>query len=259
MYFYKFNIGDYASHTRYLSPMQDLAYRRLLDLYYLHEKPIPKENPAALIGMNDCLTDVEQVLNDYFIPVGETWVNKRADDEILEYRGKKKSTSTAGKKSGEVRKANKAALLEQTFNDCSTDVQLNKKQETLNKKQETLKETTKRVKRVTPDGVVQTVWDDFLQLRKERRAPVTDTVMRGLEKEAQKAGLSLNAALEHCCLSTWQTFKAEWYLNKSSAKQSAAYEAPWVKQNREWFESATGKVADKDIFEMETNVTRIAK
>ena len=39
MHFYSFNIGDYASHTRHLTPMEDLAYRRLLDIYYLHEQP----------------------------------------------------------------------------------------------------------------------------------------------------------------------------------------------------------------------------
>jgi hypothetical protein len=118
------------------------------------------------------------------------------------------------------------------------------------------------IKRVTPEGVLQNVWDDFLQLRKGKRSAVTDTVMRGIEKEAQKAGLSLNDALEHCCIAGWQSFNADWYANakaKSANKQDA--EAPWVKQNREWFESATGKAPtfEKDIFEMETNLPRIAK
>ena len=39
MHYYSFNIGDYASHTRHLTAIEDLAYRRLLDLYYLHEQP----------------------------------------------------------------------------------------------------------------------------------------------------------------------------------------------------------------------------
>ena len=47
MHYYQFNIGDYASHTSRLSLMEDLAYRRLLDLYYLNEQPF-----------NECLTDV---------------------------------------------------------------------------------------------------------------------------------------------------------------------------------------------------------
>jgi hypothetical protein len=114
------------------------------------------------------------------------------------------------------------------------------------------------IKRVTPEGVLQNVWDDFLQLRKERRSAVTDTVMRGIKKEAQKAGLSLNDALEHCCVAGWQSFNAEWYAN---AKAKTATEKPWVKENREWFDQAAGRspTFEKDIFEMETNVPRIAK
>lgn len=120
----------------------------------------------------------------------------------------------------------------------------------------------KRIKRVTPDGVLPQVWNDFLQLRKEKRSAVTDTVMRGIEKEASKAGLSLNDALEHCCVAGWQSFNAEWYANaKSKAVNKQDAEQPWVKQNREWFENATGKTPtfEKDIFDMEPNIQRIAK
>lgn len=116
------------------------------------------------------------------------------------------------------------------------------------------------IKRVTPDGVIPQVWDDFLQLRKQKRSAVTDTVMRGIQKEASKAGLSLNDALEHCCVAGWQSFNAEWYANaKAKAVNKQDAEQPWVKQNREWFESATGRVAEKDIFDIEPNLTRIAK
>ncbi len=251
MHYYQFNIGDYASHTRYLTPMQDLIYRRLLDLYYLHEKPIPEDNPSQYIGLNDCSTDVQRVLNDYFILTSKGWINKRADEQILDYRNKQKSASMAGKKSAEVRKASKDAGLERPLNGRTTTVQ-----PTINHKPLTIKQEP--VKRVTPEGVLQSVWDDFLQLRKGKRSAVTDTVMRGIEKEAQKAGLSLNDALEHCCVAGWQSFNAEWYAN---AKTKSVTEKPWVKENREWFDQAAGRspTFEKDIFEMETNVPRIAK
>ena len=108
-----------------------------------------------------------------------------------------------------------------------------------------------------PDGVSPQTWSDFLLLRKEKRSPVTETVIKGIRKEADKVCLSLQEAIEHCCVSGWQSFKAEWYENNKAKKQSN--EPVWAKQNREWFESATGRVAEKDIFDMETNVTRIAK
>jgi len=40
MNYYPFHVGDYAAHTAHLEPMEDLAYRRMLDVYYLREEPL---------------------------------------------------------------------------------------------------------------------------------------------------------------------------------------------------------------------------
>jgi hypothetical protein len=53
---------------------------------------------------------------------------------------------------------------------------------------------------------------------------------------------------------TWRN----WIRKQRVEKQATVYEAPWVKQNREWYESATGKTPEKDIFDIDTTV-RIAK
>ena len=47
MIWYKFRVGDYITHTLHLSDAEDLAYRRLLDLYYLSESPIPLDTDAV--------------------------------------------------------------------------------------------------------------------------------------------------------------------------------------------------------------------
>jgi uncharacterized protein YdaU (DUF1376 family) len=44
---YKFHVGDYITSTLHLSDAEDLAYRRLLDVYYLSEKPLPLEIEAV--------------------------------------------------------------------------------------------------------------------------------------------------------------------------------------------------------------------
>lgn len=211
MHYYQFNIGDYASHTRYLTPMQDLIFRRFLDYYYLHEKPIPKHNPSVCIGLNDCLTDVELVLNEYFTPTEKGWINKRADNQIAEYKSKQKSASMAGKKSAEARRASKNAGIERTLNDCSTDVQLtnNHKPITSNHKPNKLP---------TPNGVLQSVWDDFVEHRKNKKSPITETALKSIEKEAKKANFSLNAALSEICARGWTGFKAEWVMKDQPQK-----------------------------------------
>ena len=219
MHYYQFNIGDYASHTRYLTPMQDLAYRRLLDLYYLHEKPIPEENPSVYIGLNDCSTDVQRVLNEYFVLTPKGWVNKRADEQIAEYHNKQKSASLAGKKSAEVRKASKVNASEQSFNDRSTDVQLTNNHKPITNNHKPIKDITTATGVAIPFGVTDTVWTDFVQQRIAKKAAVTETAIKGIDREAKKAGISLNEALQTICSRGWTGFKAEW-IQKDQPKKT---------------------------------------
>jgi hypothetical protein len=85
MYFYKFHIGDYMSHTRHLSHYEDLAYRRLLDFYFLHEQPIKHRDAARHIGMKDREEDVLTVLNEFFISTENGFVNAYADKQIADF------------------------------------------------------------------------------------------------------------------------------------------------------------------------------
>jgi uncharacterized protein YdaU (DUF1376 family) len=94
MHYYQFHIGDYKSHTHHLSHYEDLAYRRLLDFYFLHEQPIKHRDIARQIGMRDHEEDVMTVLNEFFISTPEGFVNPRADKEIKQY----KEFSEAGKR-----------------------------------------------------------------------------------------------------------------------------------------------------------------
>ena len=80
---------------------------------------------------------------------------------------------------------------------------------------ETKKETEKKATVVaTPDGVSQSVWDDFKTLRKAKKAPITQRAIDGLIAEAEKAGWTLEKALTECVVRGWQSFKAEWVADK---------------------------------------------
>lgn len=54
------------------------------------------------------------------------------------------------------------------------------------------------------------MWIDFIALRKAKRSPLSKTALDGIEREALKAGLSLDGALAECCARGWVGFKAEW-------------------------------------------------
>lgn len=86
MHFYQFHIGDYKSHTHHLSPMEDLAFRRLLDHYYLHEQPIRQRDIARQIGLKDYEQEVLTVLDEFFISTENGYIHTRADEEIAKYR-----------------------------------------------------------------------------------------------------------------------------------------------------------------------------
>ena len=207
MHFYSFNIGDYISHTKHLSDMEDLAYRRLLDLYYLHERTLNEDVSlvARKINMKDNVPEVRVVLEEFFkLEVGKGWINPRADEEIQKYQSKIQSAIRAGKASALAR-----------LNVSSTMVQPNKKQETLNKKQET------NIKR--PRNVSKKTWDDFLVHRKNKKAPLTETALKGIKNEVKKTSISLEDALVMCQARGWQSFKSDWIVDKQKSFATTSY------------------------------------
>lgn len=120
MHYYQFNIGDYASHTNHLDPIEDIAYRRMLDWCYTHEKPLPKDvgEISRLIRMRDHGAAIRDVLNEFFEPTENGWFSSRVQREIDHFRTKVEQASKAGKASAERR-----------LNGRSTDVQPTNNQE----------------------------------------------------------------------------------------------------------------------------------
>lgn len=88
MHFYQWNIKDYISHTLHLEPLEDLAYRRLLDHYFLHETPLLNDvaKLARLIRMKENIAEIESVLCEFFYLKDDNyWHHKRADKELGKY------------------------------------------------------------------------------------------------------------------------------------------------------------------------------
>ena len=59
-------------------------------------------------------------------------------------------------------------------------------------------------------GIPPVLAADWIKLRKGKKAEVTETAIEGVTAEAQKAGMSLDAALRECCSRGWAGFKASW-------------------------------------------------
>jgi len=119
LHYYSFNIGDYASHTRHLTLLEDLAYRRLLDLYYLHEQPLNEcsTTVARLINMRDNVEEVAAILVEFFDhEEGVGYINPRADAEIEKFKSKQEAASRAGKASAQRRLNKRSTVVQPTNN-----------------------------------------------------------------------------------------------------------------------------------------------
>jgi len=82
---------------------------------------------------------------------------------------------------------------------------------------ETETETKKKATSVaTPSGVSDSVWQEFKSLRKAKKAPITQRAIDAISSEANKAGWTLEKALEECVVRGWQAFKADWVATKAN-------------------------------------------
>lgn len=61
-----------------------------------------------------------------------------------------------------------------------------------------------------PEDVSEQTWSDWLQLRKSKKAPVTETVIAGARAEAAKAGLPIEEFLRVWCTRGSQGLQADW-------------------------------------------------
>jgi uncharacterized protein YdaU (DUF1376 family) len=101
---YKFYLGDYITHTNHLSDAEDLAYRRLLDLYYISEKPIPLDTESVARKIRLDLDITESVLGEFFDKGVDGYRNSRCDAEITKYQHQVENNRQLGKRGGRPKK-----------------------------------------------------------------------------------------------------------------------------------------------------------
>lgn len=211
MHYYTFNVGDYRKDTGHLSTLEHGIYRQLLDWYYLDEKPIPQETQVVLrrlrLGSDSDISALQNVLLDFFVLQADGYHQTRCDADIAAYHSKAEVNKINGKLGGRPKKTQVVSV------GLPDETQNNPNQEPITINQEPKKKATVVA---TPEGVSQSVWDEFIAHRKAKKAKVTELVIEGIAKEAVKAGWSLEDALKETIVRNWQSFKADWVAVKSS-------------------------------------------
>jgi uncharacterized protein YdaU (DUF1376 family) len=212
MNFYPFHIGDYISHTNHLTDEEDLAYRRMIDLYYQTEKPFPNDLDWIARRAKTNTEVVSRLLLDFFQIIDDYWHNTRADKEIAKYHAMQE-----GGRKGAAMRWSKGSDTPPKHPPMQT------------KNQEPL--TKNHIKDITPVGVSESIFKDYLEVRKAKKAKWTQTALKGLQREADKAKMSLQDVMQLCCERNWVGFKAEW-ANSQNPVSKQGDDKSWMFSNQ---------------------------
>lgn len=226
MHYYKRNLGDYAKKAGRLSMLQHGSYTLLIDACYDREQFPTLEEAIDWTWASSTaeIEAVEFVLRKFFTLEDGRYVQKRIQEEIAEYHEKSTTNARIAKEREEKRKeasTNRARTVHEHAEE-KHEPPPNQEPRTNNQepdKGESRKRSTPPIER--PADVDQQTWADWLQLRKAKKAPVTETVLKSAISESAKAGLPLERFLGIWCARGSQGLEASW-LTDSERRQHPA-------------------------------------
>lgn len=285
MHHYKHHIGDYRSDTGHLSLLEHGAYRQLLDLYYLDEKPIPKKTEWVFRRLR-AVTEIEQeaivaVLNDFFVLSEDGWHHTRCDRELADYASKSEASRQNGQLGGRPRKSPEAPKTGRSAssgkpkktkqvsdgNQGETEVKANEtlttNQEPLTTNQEPAEEGGARSAHLSDapavcspemmDGVPLDLGRKFLGHRKRLKVkgPFTVDAWNRHVRESAAAGLSHADAMQYAIEANWQSFTAAYYLRAIGHTPSGGYKTKDQKTQEAIEAFLSGDPSDVDFLDGE--------
>ena len=258
MNYYNRHIGDYLKDTSHLTLLEHGVYARLLDVYYVRESALPEDQVARLIGARSTLEmeALSSVLTEFFELVSGSWMQRRCEKEIEAFgdKSQKAKRSAAARwesRPGETERnadgmrthSERNADGMRTHSERNADGMPPNNQSPITNNQRNTKNTSAIA---PPDGVLPSVWADFVDLRKSKKAKLTQTAIDIIRKEADKAGWTLEAALQECCCRGWTGFKADWVAK--TATQS--------RQQSESFRERDDRLASERMSEFAPGIAR---
>ena len=212
MHYYKRNLGDYAKKAGRLTMLQHGAYTLLIDSCYDREVfPTLEQALEWTWASTEVEVDaVKFVLSRFFVLDKDgCYVQDRILQELLHYH-KNADTNKRIADEREAKRRENRTNREQFVDEAPP----NHKPLTTNHKP--IKNTATIV--ATPEGVSDSVWQEFIAHRKSKRARVTQLVIDGISEQARIAGWSLEDALKETIVRNWQSFKADWVKDESLSK-----------------------------------------
>lgn len=253
MHYYNFNIGDYIKHTMHLTVEEDITYRRLLDMYYDTEQPIPTDIQWVSRRLRMPANFVESVLDEFFELTEGGYRNYRADVEIAEYHTYIDKQRSNGKLGGRPKKSSGKPTANPSQTQVEPKKSLNNKQQTITNNQ--LKELEPQPKQSKGTRLDQS-WelpDEWAIWAKQNRSDLNINQTADGFKDYWIAAPGAKG-VKADWFATWRN----WVRNQKAGKAS---EPSWAQKQREWVAEATGanREYEPDIFDVAMQETRRIK
>lgn len=238
MNYYRRYVGDYLRDTARLSMLEHGAYTLLLDYYYADEQPLPLDHQEIYTMVRAMRPDdrkaVDKILGLYFVRAEDGYHNGRADEELGKAMPLIDAARENGKKGGRPPKnpvgsargtisGNPPGFDEETYGDPDGQPSNNHPPSpnlqpptatphppSVNRQGKSDTARRSPLQKLAALGVPDQVAQDWLSVRKAKKAPLTDTALAELVDEAGKAGISVADAVTVCAKRSWQGFKASW-------------------------------------------------
>jgi uncharacterized protein YdaU (DUF1376 family) len=153
MHYFQFNIADYRSATVHLSNEEDLAYRRLLDMYYDMETKIPLDTQWVARRIRVDSEVIKSVLTDMFEQHEDGWFHTRCQETIEHYHAMAEKNRANGKLGG--RRKNPVG------SDSQPIAKATNNQELITNNQKPIVEKSQRGSRLANDFRLPKEWCDF--------------------------------------------------------------------------------------------------
>lgn len=208
-------IGDYLGDTQRLTTEQHGAYFLMILDYWRNGPPPDDDAVLRLITRLDVAAwrKHRPVIERLFKVTDGVWRHKRIEEEIVaaqfnQERRSSKAQAAANARWGNA-ESNARSMPEETLEECAPPSPSPEPNGSSSEaKASSPRERPQRAPQ--PSDVSTGVWRDFQAIRKQKRAPLTDTALGQIRKQADEVGWSLERALTECCARGWQGFNAEW-------------------------------------------------
>jgi uncharacterized protein YdaU (DUF1376 family) len=213
--YYKWFWQDYRANRKVqrMTYIERGLYRELLDECWI-EGSIPKSisDLADICGCPDeVMANAWQMLGKCFIEVGDRYENEKLNSMRTERDQIRVIRSQAGKAGGQAKIANSSKSLANASKCHIEEGEGEGESKAKGKKTTKPKKTCEK-----PIDVSDSVWQDFLIVRKSHNAPLTQTALDGIRKEGEKINWSLEDTLKQCCARNWRGFDISWVTNQQS-------------------------------------------